>query len=52
MVWALVPVAGMVVVATAAVLIAVIALKGTAARERAHILRAAAELVRAVRGQR
>ncbi|MFF5487645.1 hypothetical protein [Streptomyces virginiae] len=51
-VWALVPVVCMVVTATAAVLIVVAAVKGTPSRDRARILEAVAEVVRAVRGRR
>ncbi|MGW3668153.1 hypothetical protein [Streptomyces sp. NPDC005141] len=50
--WALVPVTGMLVTATAAVLIVVVALKGTASRDRATVLRAVAEVILAVRGRR
>ncbi|MGW4698112.1 hypothetical protein ACWEO1_37700 [Kitasatospora cineracea] len=50
--WALVPVVGMLVAALTAVLIAVVALKGTASRERAAVLRAVADVVRAVYGRR
>jgi hypothetical protein len=49
---ALVPVAGMVVAATAAVSIVVVALKGTAPRDRAQVLRAVAVLISAVRGRK
>jgi hypothetical protein len=49
---ALVPVAGMVVAATAAVSIVVVALKGTASRDRAQVLRAVAVLISAVRGRK
>lgn len=48
---ALVPVAGLMVVAGAAVRIVVVALKGTASRDRALVLRAVAEVIRAVRGK-
>ncbi|MFC1443064.1 hypothetical protein ABUW04_32970 [Streptacidiphilus sp. N1-10] len=50
--WALVPVAGMLVAATAAVLIVVVALKDTASRDRATVLRAVAEVILAVRSRR
>ncbi|MCX4538924.1 hypothetical protein OHA79_45090 (plasmid) [Streptomyces sp. NBC_00841] len=50
--WALVPVASMLVAATAAVLVVVVALKGTASRDRATVLRAVAEVILAVRGRR
>ncbi|GAB2460225.1 hypothetical protein [Streptomyces incanus] len=50
--WGLVPVAGMLVAATAAVLIVGLALKGTASRDRARVLSAVAEVIRAVRGRR
>ncbi|MFE4957959.1 hypothetical protein ACFRCW_28800 [Streptomyces sp. NPDC056653] len=50
--WALVPVAGMLVAATAAVLIVVVALKDTVSRDRATIIRAVAEVIHAVRGRR
>lgn len=49
---ALVPVAGLVVAATTAVSIVVVALKGTASRDRAQVLCAVAVLIRAVRGRR
>ncbi len=48
---ALVPVAGLLIVAGAAVRIVVVALKGTASRDRAPVLRAVAEVIRAVRGR-
>lgn len=44
-------VAGLLVVAGAAVRIVVVALNGTASRDRAVILRGVAEVVRAVRGR-
>ncbi|WP_162794238.1 hypothetical protein [Streptomyces paludis] len=47
----LVPVASLLVVAGAAVLIVVVALKDTASRDRAVVLRAVAEVIRAVRGR-
>ncbi|GHB11779.1 hypothetical protein GCM10010330_77370 [Streptomyces tendae] len=50
--WALVPVAGMLFAATAAVLIVGLALKGTASRDRATVLSAIAKVIRAVRGRR
>ncbi|MFE7111908.1 hypothetical protein ACFU98_36685 [Streptomyces sp. NPDC057575] len=50
--WALVPVAGMLIAATSAVLIVVIALKESASRDRATTLRAVAEVIRAVWGRR
>ncbi|WP_328978447.1 hypothetical protein [Streptomyces canus] len=50
--WALVPVAGMLVAATVALLIVVVALKDTASRDRATVLMAVAEVIRAVRGRR
>ncbi|MFE2145207.1 hypothetical protein ACFXA3_26315 [Streptomyces sp. NPDC059456] len=50
--WALVPVAGMLVAAATAVAIVTVALKGTASRDRATVLKAVAEVVRAVRGRR
>lgn len=51
-IWALVAVAVAGIVAGAAVLIAAIALKGTGTRDRAGILHAAADLVRAIRGRK
>jgi hypothetical protein len=48
---ALVPVADLLVVAGAAVWIVVVALNGTAGRDRAAVLRGVAEVVRAVRGR-
>jgi hypothetical protein len=50
--WALVLVACMLVAATAAVLIAVVALKDTASHDRATVLKAVAEVIRAVRGRK
>ncbi|MEV5149725.1 hypothetical protein [Streptomyces sp. NPDC052727] len=50
--WALVPVLCMLVGATAAVLIVVIAMKDTASPDRATVLRAVADVIRAVRGRR
>lgn len=50
--WALVPVAGMLVTAAAAVLIVVVALRGTASRDRATVLSAVAAVIRALRGRR
>ncbi|MFD8723876.1 hypothetical protein ACFV2H_39475 [Streptomyces sp. NPDC059629] len=50
--WALVPVAGMLVMATTAVSIVIVALRGTASRDRATVLKAVAEVVRALRGSR
>ncbi|MER5200808.1 hypothetical protein ACWD3J_45755 [Streptomyces sp. NPDC002755] len=50
--WALVPVAGTCVAAAAAVVIVVVALRGTAARERATVLKAIADVIRAIRGSR
>jgi len=50
--WALVPVVGILIAATAAVLIVVVALKDTASRDRATVLRAVAEVIRAVQGRR
>ncbi|MCF4140444.1 hypothetical protein L1856_31760 [Streptomyces sp. Tue 6430] len=50
--WALVPVAGMLVTAATAVSIVMVALKGTASRDRATVLKAVAEVIRAVRGRR
>ena len=47
---ALAPVAGLLVVAGAAVWIVVVALNGTAPRDHAAVLRAVAEVVRSVRG--
>jgi hypothetical protein len=47
---ALVPVAGLLVVVGAAVRIVVVALKGTTPRDRAPVLKAVAEVIRAVRG--
>ncbi|MFJ9448627.1 hypothetical protein ACIRRH_43595 [Kitasatospora sp. NPDC101235] len=49
---ALVPVASMLVAAASAVAIVMVALKGTASRDRATVLRAVAEVIRAVRGSR
>jgi hypothetical protein len=49
---ALVPVAGMVVAATAAVWIAVVALKDTASKDRANVLRAIADVIRALFGRK
>lgn len=51
-VWILLPVAGLVCAALAAVLIVSVALRGCASGDRAGVLRAAAEVVRAVRGKR
>lgn len=48
---ALVPVTALLVVAGAAVWIVVVALKGTTSRDRAPVLRAVAEVIRAVRGR-
>nr|WSW48738.1 hypothetical protein OG296_37035 [Streptomyces sp. NBC_01001] len=50
--WALVPVAGVLVAAAAAVLIVMVALRGTASRDRATVLKAVAEVIRALRGSR
>ncbi|WP_371099940.1 hypothetical protein [Streptomyces sp. PU_AKi4] len=50
--WILVPVAGMLAAAAAAVLIVGLALKDTASRDRARVLSAVAEVIRAVRGRR
>ncbi|CAM5539432.1 hypothetical protein BOQ63_005115 (plasmid) [Streptomyces viridifaciens] len=49
---ALVPVAVMLLAAAAAVTIVMVALKGTAPRDRATVLKAVAEVIRAVRGSR
>lgn len=49
---ALVPFGAMVVVAASAVTIVVVALKGTAPHDRAGVLKAAAEVIRAMRGGR
>lgn len=52
-VWvALVPVAAVLVVAVAAVLIAAVSMKGTASWDRAGVLEAIADVIRAVRGKR
>jgi len=48
----LAPVAGMAVAAAAAVSIVVVALRGTASRDRAQVLRAVAVLISAVRGRK
>ncbi|WP_371788092.1 hypothetical protein OG404_09075 [Streptomyces griseoaurantiacus] len=51
--WAtLVPVAVALVAAAAAVLIVIVVVKGTASRDRATVLKAVAEVIRAVRGSR
>ncbi|MFB7864738.1 hypothetical protein [Streptomyces sp. NPDC056069] len=51
--WALVvPVAVTLVAAVAAVLVVVVAVKDTASRDRATVLKAVAEVIRAVRGSR
>ncbi|WP_393052959.1 hypothetical protein [Streptomyces sp. LN549] len=50
--WVWVPVAAMLVAATAAVLIVAIALRGTESSDRAIVIKAVAELIRAVRGRR
>ncbi|MFE2217587.1 hypothetical protein ACFW93_37430 [Streptomyces canus] len=49
---ALVPVVAVLVTAAATVLIVIVALGGTASRDRATILKAVAEVIRAVRGSR
>lgn len=50
-VWAaMVPVATVLVAAIAAVLAVVVTMKGTASRDRAMVLKAVAEVIRAVRG--
>ncbi|WP_331732791.1 hypothetical protein OG613_48645 (plasmid) [Streptomyces sp. NBC_00015] len=51
-VWALLPVAGMLLASITAVLIVLVALKGTVGRDRAMILKAVAEVVRSIRGNR
>jgi hypothetical protein len=49
-VWvALAPVFGMSVTATSAIIIVLVALKGTTARDRASVLKAVAEVIRAAR---
>ncbi|MFB7287787.1 hypothetical protein [Actinacidiphila glaucinigra] len=50
--WALVPVAILLVTAATAVVIVMVALRGTASRDRATVLKAVAEVIRAVRGRR
>ncbi|MFB8137879.1 hypothetical protein [Streptomyces mirabilis] len=50
--WALVPVALTLVAAATAVLIIIVAMKGTASGDRASVLNAVAEVIRAVRGSR
>ncbi|MEV1246612.1 hypothetical protein ACIBO2_26975 [Nonomuraea sp. NPDC050022] len=50
--WALVPMAGVACAALAAVLMVLIATRGCAAADRARVLRALAEVVRAVWGKR
>lgn len=52
-VWAaLVPVAAVLVTAITAVLVVVVTMKGTASSDRAMVLQAVAEVIRAVRGSR
>lgn len=51
-VWALVPVAGVVCASAVAVVVVLAVLRGTASQDRAAVVRAAAEVVRAVRGGR
>ncbi|MEU6741903.1 hypothetical protein [Streptosporangium sandarakinum] len=51
-VWALVPMAGLACVALAAVLMVFVATRGCASAERARVLRAVAEVIRAVWGKR
>ncbi|MBO8189631.1 MULTISPECIES: hypothetical protein [Streptomyces] len=50
--WALVPVAALLIVATMTVLIVGMAMKGTTSRDRATVLRAVADVLRAVHGRR
>lgn len=50
--WVLLPVAITLVAAVAAVLIVIVAVKGTASRDRATVLEAVADVIRAVRGSR
>jgi hypothetical protein len=50
--WALVPVAILLMTAATAVVIVMVALRGTASRDRASVLKAVAEVIRAVRGSR
>ncbi|MDH2394045.1 hypothetical protein QCN29_35960 [Streptomyces sp. HNM0663] len=49
---AMLPVAGLLVLAAAAVLMVIVAVKDTAPPDRATVLRAVAEVIRAVRGSR
>ncbi|MFE2409895.1 hypothetical protein ACFXDE_16310 [Kitasatospora sp. NPDC059408] len=51
--WApLVPISVAFMAASAAVLIVIVAVKGTASKDRATVLKAVAEVIRAVRGSR
>ncbi|MEU1201891.1 hypothetical protein ABZ446_37530 [Streptomyces sp. NPDC005813] len=49
---ALVPVGAVLIAAIVAVVIVVVAVQGTPARARAEVLKAVAEVIRAVRGSR
>ncbi|MGW4513028.1 hypothetical protein ACWEO4_13685 [Streptomyces sp. NPDC004393] len=50
--WVWVPVAVTLVAAVAAVLMVIVVVNGTASRDRATVLKAVAEVIRAVRGSR
>ncbi|WP_158674720.1 hypothetical protein [Streptomyces hoynatensis] len=50
--WVLAPVAVALIVAVAAVLVVIVAVKGTAPSDRATVLKAVAEVIRAIRGTR
>jgi hypothetical protein len=50
--WALVPVASVLVMGATAVSIVMVALRGTASRDRAPVLKAVAEVIRALRGRK
>ncbi|MFB9202712.1 hypothetical protein ACFFV7_16060 [Nonomuraea spiralis] len=50
--WVLVPVISLVCVATTAVLMVWVAIRGCASADRARVLRATAEVIRAVWGRR